>query len=142
MEKKDKLGLEFYWKFHKLLKRLQPVLIHSYLNTPNFYARAAKIFGGVKRVITSERNTSLTRVDFMLEKLMWRISDRIIVNAEKTVDRLTKDIGVTPDKIVFIPNGIDIDAFSNPNIDKIGNIRKQLSLNAGELLIGVFRPDL
>lgn len=51
----------------------------------------------------------------LLEKFIYRSSKKIVVNAEGIGERLEKNKRVQKEKIVFIPNGAELDFFS-PNI--------------------------
>ncbi|MBW1923273.1 MAG: glycosyltransferase [Deltaproteobacteria bacterium] len=140
IEKKDKLGISFFRQFLVALKRNPPDFIHSFLNVPNIYARVAKLFGGVKGVVTSDRNISLTqRFGLTLgEKMTWRLSDVIITNAHAVRDVLINRIGVPPSRIRVVYNGVQAERFSMADREKVAEIRKRCRANKkGTLLIGL-----
>jgi glycosyltransferase involved in cell wall biosynthesis len=124
--KRDKLGVSFIHDFVKFLRKAQPDFIHSFLNVPNLYARMAKLAGAVSTTVTSERNTSLTqRLDLTVaEKLSWRLSDVIIVNANGIKELLVDKIGVDQGKIRVVYNGVRADRFDRPNPQHVARIRR------------------
>jgi len=125
LAKWDKLGITFLVKWVMFLKKNRPDFIHSFLNIPNFYARLAKFLGFVPMVITSERNISLTdsRELVILEKMFWRLSDRIIANAWGVREVLTREIEIPDEYITVIHNGVATDRFRQPCFNRVAEIR-------------------
>ncbi len=113
LQKKGKIGIGFFLRLQIFLRQHSPVLIHSFLNTPNFYARLSKVFKSVGLVVTSERSMVTTRSFFcyVLERTMWKISDHIIANAEAIKDSLTGNIGIPKEKVTVVQNGINTKMF-------------------------------
>jgi glycosyltransferase involved in cell wall biosynthesis len=81
-----------------------------------------------------------------IEKRMYRKADRIIAVSRYVAESIQSDYGVNKNKIVFIPNGVDIQKF-NPNINaevirNKYNINGHLLLCVTRLAIGRFAEDL
>jgi glycosyltransferase involved in cell wall biosynthesis len=82
----------------------------------------------------------------VIEKYMHRKADRIIAVSRYVAESIQNDYGVSKDKIVFIPNGVDTQKF-NPNInaevvrDKY-NVNGHLLLCVTRLAMGRFVEDL
>lgn len=107
--------------FPRLIRRLgravsefAPDVIHASLNVAN---HATRIAGLLLRwrvpVITSVRidfRAGYGPGDKRLERLLWRRSAHMICNASRTRDQLIEDLGVPPERVSTIANGVD-DAF-------------------------------
>ena len=135
VEKRAKLDFHFALQLYRYFRDERPTAIVSYLNTPNFWARILGMPAGVSRIITSERNIDMdkssTRV--LLEKMLYRFSSRIVVNAN-AIKELLIGIGVPADKIVVIYNGTDTEYFSpRPNLDAV-TFRKSFGVQDDEVL--------
>jgi len=139
LPKKDKLGISFIIQFLNFIYKKKIKLIHSFLNTPNLYARLTKLFFPHIVIVTSERNVTLVHSIFrsVLEKLTWRLSDRIIVNAEKIKDLLVNKIGVAPEVVRVVNNGIDLKRFSSPDKLLTERIRAEALTGRASFLIGI-----
>ena len=99
------------------IRRTNPTIIHSFMQTPNFWARIAGKLGGCPIVITSIRNSKI-QLSF-LEKHMSKYCSKIIVNSDLTKINLV-NLGAEPAKIHLIYNGVDINRFKpKPKARKI-----------------------
>ncbi|MFQ5456254.1 MAG: glycosyltransferase [Nitrospirota bacterium] len=113
---------------------------------------AAKI-ARVPVIIAGKRDMSelLSKTQIKAEKMLWKFSERIIVNARKIRNYLVSKEGIQKDKIIVIYNGVDlkqvsstsenIDDQSKPNIvGMIANFRPQKDhttfLKAAEIVLG------
>jgi len=75
--------------------------------------------------------------DHTLGRLLLNFSDRIIALSEHNV-RLLLQIGASPDKIVLVPNGVDVEEFKN--LQRSKKILEELGSN-GPVLLYVGRID-
>ena len=140
MTKRDKLGLSFLTRWTKFLAEKRPDFIHSFLSIPNLYARLAKLFGRVRTVITSERNIEVAHrpVWFLLERSLWRLSDRIIANAWGVKEVLTSRVAIPADHITVIHNGVAADRFCHPRPERVAQLRAMSGASQeNSLLIGL-----
>lgn len=140
IKKNDKIGVSFFFKFVLEVRRQRPLIIHSFLNVPNIYARLAKLFCPIQAIVTSERNISLTdRYELKIaEMITWRLSNIIITNTHKTKDILINKIGIDSHKIRVIYNGIEDELLLNFNQNKVDCIRKKCrAKNKRTFLIGL-----
>lgn len=134
LEKRDKIGFTFMVRFMAFLRKIRPDFIHSFLNVPNFYARMMKFTGTVEKVITSERNISIMNsfALSMLEKLTWRLSGCIIVNAHGIKKILVEQIGIPEKKIVVIYNGVAANRFNKFSSSKVKEIRDKINIGSDD----------
>jgi glycosyltransferase involved in cell wall biosynthesis len=96
------------------------------------------MLGGVNRIVTSERNVTLSHSVFraFLEKASWRFSDRIIANAEGVKEVLVARIGIPAEKIAVVYNGVHIESFSNPDLEKKNALRYRIMGDEEGIVIG------
>ena len=91
------------------IRRTNPGIIHSFMQTPNFWARVGGVLGRCHVIITSIRNSRFPQRN--LERFLSRVSSRIIVNSTVTRTNLLR-LGVSSEKIVVIYNGVDTRRFA------------------------------
>jgi len=65
----------------------------------------------------------------MIERLTWRLSDRIIVNAHGVKTVLAQSIGISNDNITVIHNGVAVDKFKRNDPAKVTEIRNKVGLS-------------
>ena len=110
-------------------------IVHSYTAPANMFAiPAAKLAGA--RVVASIRDMSvyLSSKQKYAQRLICKLADRIVVNANAIKDRLVAE-GYDGSRICVIPNGIDLARFDQPRAT--GCIHRELGLPANAPLIGV-----
>ncbi|MCA9248724.1 MAG: glycosyltransferase [Planctomycetales bacterium] len=92
----------------KLIRRLQPDLIHTWMFTANAYGRAAGQYAGVSRMIASERCVDPWKSgwQFAIDRRLARATNRIVANAPAVADFYTQH-GLAPSKLRVIANGIE-----------------------------------
>jgi len=114
-------------KFAQYIKRNQIHIVHTYGFYTNIFAIPAARLAGAPVVVASIRDTGgyLTRTQFVVQKLLCRLSDCIVVNAEAIRQWLIVE-GYDPDKVTVIRNGIDVSRFT-PNT-RGSRPRQQLGL--------------
>jgi len=88
--------------------RSRPQILYTLTVNPNVWGRILGVATRVPVVIGSLRN----RVARQGDKWLWRLSDRMVVNAESLKDLLAEDFSVDPNRIEVIPNGVDTDYFA------------------------------
>lgn len=120
------------WRLIRFLRQKRIEVLHAY----NFYALvfaipAAKL-AGVPVVVASvrDRGIYLTPAQKQLQKLVCRLADRILVNAESIRDCLLEQ-GYPQHKITVINNGINPALYAPPGIsdNHNNNIREDWGIN-------------
>ena len=96
-----------YFRLRRLIRRLQPDLIHTWLFAANSYGRAAGIACGVKCLVAGERCVDPWKgwLELSIDRRLARHTTRIVANSPGVKDFYVEH-GLPADKFVVIPNGI------------------------------------
>jgi L-malate glycosyltransferase len=110
-------------------------IVHTY----NFYANvfaipAARLAGA--RVVASicDMGAYLSPRQRLVQRVVCKLADQILVNATAIKDWLIAD-GYDADRIMVIPNGVDLARFEQPA--RTGSLHREFGLPTGAPLIGV-----
>ena len=135
--------LSFAGRLWRVLRRLRPHVLHTFLGGPNLFGALLKPFLPRTRVVWGVRasDMDLNRYDwtwramFRAEGLLSRVPDWIVANSNAGRDFIAAQ-GFRKDHIAVIPNGIDTDRFRP---DRIGGaaVRAEWRVPAGMPLIGL-----
>jgi glycosyltransferase involved in cell wall biosynthesis len=112
-------------------------IVHSYGFYPNVFTVPVARMAGASIVVASIRNTVdlLTPMQRRLQKLVCRLADCILVNADAIRENLIEQ-GYDRSKIVVIRNGITMEKFREARRGAV--IREELGFPASARLVGVF----
>ncbi len=132
IKKKHKIDLLFFYRLIRFLRKENPDAAISYLNTANFWLMLAKLFAGVRLVITSERNIDVDRsvLRVFLQRILAPVSDLIVVNAYAIKDKLIEKVKINKSKIHVIYNGVNDKNFSKSSDEAI--TKRKLDFGIGE----------
>jgi glycosyltransferase involved in cell wall biosynthesis len=141
----------------QLLKSNPADIVHIFNDSrPSFYGRLATILVQVPCVVINERrHPSGDPVWYSRIKRWWlnRHISAFVSNARSSLDYAIEHMGITRDKIYYIPNGLDLQRFQiDPNLDAralvpeewrdkviIGSVGSLLPKKAPELFVRVAR---
>lgn len=118
----------------KLVRKVQIDIVQTYLFDADVYAMLAARLGRPPVVITTRRAIKRHKPNHV-RAYRWtnRFTNQIIVNSD-AVRRFTVDHEhASPEKVVVIPNGIDLDRFASGNR---GPLRDHLGADENAVLIG------
>ncbi|MGZ8796137.1 MAG: glycosyltransferase [Thermoanaerobaculia bacterium] len=128
-------ALRAQWRLARDIRRHGIQIVHTY----NFYANvfaipAAKLAGA--HVVASIRDMGayLSPRQRFLQRVVCRFADQILVNATAIKDWLVAD-GYAADRIMVIPNGVDLTRFEQPA--RTGSLHHEFGLPNSAPLIGL-----
>lgn len=112
-------------------------IVHSYGFYPNVFTIPVARLAGASVVVASIRNTCdlLTPMQRRLQKMVCRLADCILVNADAIRENLVNE-GYDPGKIVVIRNGITLSRFARK--ERGAALRQELGLRPAARLVGLF----
>ncbi len=123
----------------RLLRRLRPDIVHTWLFAANAYGRSAARAAKVPHIIGAERCADHWKVgcEFAIDRYLARRSDCLVTNSRGVVEFYAKH-GIDPAQFVVIPNAIE----PAPTRSDAATIdwRKELDLPAdAKLVAGIGR---
>ncbi len=97
-----------YRRLKRLIVRLQPDLVHTWIFAANAYGRWAARSAGVKHLVAGERCVDAWKQwhELAIDKLLARDTQRIVTNSSGVRDFYAEH-GLPADKFVIIPNGVE-----------------------------------
>ena len=130
-----------YWpigliKFLKLISRMNPQIVHTHLFHAGVWGRVAAILAHVPVIVTTEHGMTLWKKKrhLLIESILNRFTDKLIAVSEDIRQRRINTQGVSPDKIVMIPNAVDVTRFCQS--DSRQQKREELGLDHSSIVIG------
>ncbi len=102
------------WRLARIFRHRRVAIVHAYLYDASIASRLAGRWAKVPVVLTSTRAPPdyLPRSAWWLDRLTARWCQRIIAVSKDTADVITRVEGITRQKIVVIPNGVDLHRFA------------------------------
>lgn len=96
-----------YWKLRKLIAKLQPALVHTWLFAAGAYGRAAARSARVRRLVAGERCVDRWKATWQwnLDRRLARVTDRLVTNSTGVQDYCVAN-GLPAEKFTIIPNGV------------------------------------
>ncbi len=112
-------------------------IVHSYGFYSNVFTVPAAWMAGGSFIVASIRDTGdvLTPAQRWVQRLVCRLADCVLVNAEAIRDKLVEQ-GYAPGKIIVIRNGITLSKFGNRQRNSL--LRQELAVPLSAPLVVVF----
>ncbi len=109
IEKRWKVDPAAYYRLRRLIQRLQPDLVHTWIFAANSYGRQAALGAGVKHVLAGERCVDRWKAwhELAIDRHLARKTDWIVTNSSGVRDFYVEH-GLPREKFVIIPNGIRV----------------------------------
>lgn len=136
---KDSVAL---WKLYRLMRREKPDIVHTHTAKAGMLGRTAAWLAGVPVILHTFHGhifkgyfgRTKTWIFLQIEKVMAKLSTKIITISESLKKELV-ELGVAPeDKIDVIPIGLDLTQFVNH--DYSGEFKRSLGLSKNCLIVG------
>jgi len=125
------------------LRALRPDILHCHLVRANLYGRIAARLAGVPAVISTYHGVGDYMVDAYLSarivRSVSRLTDRCVTChigvSESMRQAAIRYLGIVPDKIVAIPNGVDLALYDYDHAARTA-VRQELGLDPEALVVG------
>lgn len=128
-------------QLYKIIRNEKPDVVNTNLIDASFAGQIAAYFARTPYRIHSRHYSDLHhryhRHALMYDKIMNRISSRIVVATNMVKGILTEKEGVAKDKISVVPYGFDLKAFTDVDQERIENLRKKYIPEGKGPVIGV-----
>lgn len=99
-------------RLEQLLRRQNPALLQSFLFHANLVGRIAARRAGVRLVLSGLRVAEPRRWHRWIDRLTCRWVDRYVCVSDAVARFAQRRIGLPPEKLTVIPNGIDAEKYS------------------------------
>jgi len=136
INQKSLFDVNAYIRLIKTTRSINPSLIITYLFHADFVGRMVLQPTLKTRVIPFLRTTYNHKKYWqarLFEKLTKRYVLQYLANSESVKDFYVKQIGVDKDKIIVIPNGIDVDYYNN--IPKDLSLKRKLGIGDRDIVL-------
>jgi glycosyltransferase involved in cell wall biosynthesis len=136
IHQKHLLDISSYFRLLKLIKSHQPELIVTYLLHADIVGRLVLQAPTKAKVIPFLRTTynhPRYRLARLFEQATKSLVTHYLANSQAVKDFYTSSLGIKPDKITVIPNGIDTDSFDAIQRDE--NLRKSFEIQPKDTAI-------
>lgn len=134
------LGMTQKWRIdtlgrlYQLLRQKRPDILHTWMFHANVPGRVLGRLAGVSIIISSEQTMGQEgRIRRLLNRLTAPLTDRVICVAQKVADFVQAQVGIPSDKLVVIPNGVDVQIFVPSAMTKPADWQPRIIGNVGRL---------
>lgn len=142
--KKNIVDFSKFFYLIKLIKKLQPDIVHTWMYHADFLGGVASKLSGIKNIIWSIRQSNfsteysnkITLIIVYLCCILSKIIPKKIISCSAIAKSIHINLGYDEKKIVVIPNGFDLERFK-PDPTSPFRVRKELSLSNDCLLVGL-----
>ncbi|KKR48837.1 MAG: Glycosyl transferase, group 1 [Candidatus Magasanikbacteria bacterium GW2011_GWC2_40_17] len=131
-------GIVQFWQLYKLMKKIKPDIVHTQLFAADLWGRLAAFLAQVPLIITTEQNVNVDQslLREFLKMLTYRLTDKVVAISTAVKNYAIKKYKLAADKIVIIPNDVDIAALEKRMISTTPKaINKKIIINTGRLVI-------
>src|SRR5690554_6363295 len=137
---KSILGMaKAFRNYLKLLKKLQPDVVHSHMFHANFLARIARLLVRTPRLITTTHtNNEGGRMRMLAYRLTHNLADVFTNVSAEAVAAFEQKKAAPKNTMMATHNGINTTKFSFNHEERL-NLRQQLNLNGNKVFIAIGR---
>jgi glycosyltransferase involved in cell wall biosynthesis len=123
--KKTGFDPSILFKLIEIIKSEKPDIVNTYLWTADLWGRLAAILAGVKYIVVTEQNVDVWKRWYhkLLDRILFKWTDYAICVSDEVVNFYHNDFNLPLNKLVMIPNAIDISLFDK-EIDRTKERKK------------------
>ncbi|MGB8266012.1 MAG: glycosyltransferase [Candidatus Velthaea sp.] len=143
IERRGRSDIWSLWRVVRVLRELEPEVVHTHVHTGKYLGRLAAILAGVPVIVFTEHNPDPPRgpIHAMFDRLLNARTSAIVTFTEHQRARVAREAGGSSVRVVVIPNGIP----RGDGIDvRRAEVRRELGLATNEfalLCIGRLEPQ-
>ena len=124
-----------------LLKTLRPTVVHGHLFKGSLIGMlAARLANCPRAIITRHHSVEhhlYSGIGVLLDKLINLLTDQIIAISGVVSDVLVQKEGIDPSRIVILPHGFDLEAFSQVDSKRRNRFLVDHRIDNGKFIVGV-----
>jgi glycosyltransferase involved in cell wall biosynthesis len=120
-----------FGRLRRLVAELRPAVVHTHSSVGGALGRLATVGQPAARVHTPN-GVPTAPAALVLERALGRITHRLVATSDSEADVIRRHRIVRPERLVVIPNGIDLAPPDGPTVD----LRRELGVPSGAPLIG------
>lgn len=125
-----------FWRLYRLLRCERPTILHSWMFHANIPGRLLGRLSSVPIIISSERTMGQeSHWRYWLSRTTDPLTDRVACVSQQVAKFVIKEIGISREKIVVIPNGIDTQDFEHLPAKR--QVRADLGFFLDSALVGI-----
>jgi glycosyltransferase involved in cell wall biosynthesis len=125
----------------RAIEDFRPDVLHAHLNDGNLLGRLAAAFTKVPAVVTSVHLDEMSAPYRLLERLIWRRSDRIVAVSRGVKEFLVGTVGLPDERVQVVVNGVDPARFVPPDDERRAAARARFDV-APDRLVGLMPARL
>lgn len=124
-----------YLKTRKVIKNLEPDVVHSHMVHANIFMRLVRFTTFIKRLIcTAHSSNEGGKFRMLAYKLTQKQGDLLTNVSEEAVEAFVDKGACNPDRIIALHNGIDTSKYHFSEKSRL-TYRRKIGVNADEILI-------
>ncbi len=144
LNRKSRYDPSYPLRMRRWLKREKIDLVHAFLLGPALWQRLARLgwWSPARPVFVAAERSALiarTTVQEILQRIVYGGADAVTANAESVASEIRSKLGVAPERVRYLPNGIDLAEW-----DRSSSAACPFLLEPGRFhigLIGGLRPE-
>ena len=108
--RRGRYDLGFFPRMVGMMRRWKPDLVHTHMHNGKYWGRLAAVASGVPVIVHTEHNSEFgaPRVFRFANRALVARTDAVVAFSQTHRRSLAADEGIALDRIVVIPNGIDL----------------------------------
>ncbi len=135
IEKARAVDFAAFFRLLRFLRRERPDLLNTFLWTADFWGRIAGILTGVPAMVVTEQNVDLWKSPCrrFIDRLLFFFTAQSICVGEEVRKFYVQEVGYPPEKVVVIPNAVDLKDFSRAAAGG-GRIREECDIGESDFV--------
>jgi sugar transferase (PEP-CTERM/EpsH1 system associated) len=135
--KRDGIDVSLFMRLRALLRKGRFDVLHTHNYASWLYGNiASRLAGGVVHVHTEHSGVMPSSVRYAIERFLSKRTNHVVAVSDHVVDVLVNRIGVRPQHVKLIHNGVNTGRFSRADVARTAT-REALGIAGGEVVVGM-----